>query len=115
LKDRGFTKYEIEEKINDALISFDLAKYKDEKVKKLTLFEKYLIALIRLSFRKLDVILINNVFDQVKSDEKEKLINLIDDMFVKTGVTCLIATTSEEIANRLCSRIIKFNNGQVEG
>lgn len=114
LKDRGFTKYEIEEKINEALILFDLAKYKDEKIKKLSLFEKYMIALIRLSFRKLDVLLINNVFDQVENDEREKLIKLFDDMFVKSGVTCLIATTSEEIANRLCSRTIKFNNGQVE-
>ena len=89
-------------------------KYKDEKIKKLSLFEKYMIALIRLSFRKLDVLLINNVFDQVENDEREKLIKLFDDMFVKSGVTCLIATTSEEIANRLCSRTIKFNNGQVE-
>ena len=51
---------------------------------------------------------------QFENDEREKLITLFDDMFVKSGVTCLIATTSEEIANRLCSRTIKFNNGQVE-
>ncbi len=114
LKDRGFTKYEIEQKINEALISYDLSKYVDEKVKNLNLFEKYLIALIRLSFRKLDVVLINNVFDCVKPEQKEQLISLFKKMFVDEGVTCLIATTKQEIADTLCSRIIRFKNGQVE-
>lgn len=114
LKGRGFNKYEIEQKINEALIEYDLAKVKDQKVKSLNLFDKYLISIIRLTFRKLDVLLVNNIFDNVKEDEKEKLIELFDKLFIKENVTCLVATTDENIASRLCSRTIKFKFGAIE-
>lgn len=114
LKDRGYTKYEIEEKINEALIAYDLAKIKDEKVKNLELKEKYMLALIRLSFRNLEIVLIDNVFDRVDEAFRNDLIDLFNKMFIQQGVTSLIATTDLEIANKLCSRTIKFNYGCVE-
>ena len=51
-------------KINDVIIEYSLEKIKDTKIKDLTLEEKYVLSLIRLTFRELDLLLIDNIFDK---------------------------------------------------
>ena len=53
LKAWGLSEKEIESKINQTIIDYSLEKIKDTKIKDLSLEEKYVLSLIRLSFREL--------------------------------------------------------------
>lgn len=114
LKGKRFTEKEIEDKIDDALDNFALTQLKTKNVKDLSLYQKYLISFARLSFRKLDIALVDNLFDDLSEKEIEIIKNLITEMFVKNGVTTLLVsnekTTFEDIANKF----VYFNNGSIE-
>ncbi len=114
LKVRKYSKKEIEEKINDILIEYNLEKIRDEKIENLSLFQKYILSFARLSLRKLDVILIDNIFEQLSNDELDIVQGLIMKEYLKQGVTTIFATTSSSIAKALSKKIIKFKLGSIE-
>ena len=66
----------LEETINKAIIDFRLESIADEKVYKLSLFQKYLVSIARLSFRKLDIVLIDNIFEELSAQENKELLKL---------------------------------------
>ena len=110
LSERKLPPEEIENKINQAVIDFALEKIKDEKVGNLSVEEKYILSLIRLSFRKLDFLMIDNIFDHLS----EFYLEIIDEIIekLKTPQTTLVlATTDEKIADRFCKRKVYFKNG----
>ncbi len=112
LSERKIPPEEIETKINEAVIEFSLEKIKDEKVGNLSVEEKYILSLIRLSFRKLDFLMIDNIFDHLS----EFYIEIIEEILSKLKTprtTLLLATTDEKIADRFCKRKIYFKNGSV--
>lgn len=99
--------------VNNAMIDFNIEKYKEVNEKDLTLFESYYISLVRLSLRKLDVILVDNIFDKLNEEENKTIIKMINDLFLSKGVTSIIATTKKEIADCFNARIVHFNNGSI--
>ena len=113
LKYQKLNEAELENKINEALINFNIETLKDTKIKDLTLFEKYLISIVRLSFRNLDLLMIDNIFDNLTDEENEKIISIIKDKFYDKKLTLLVATTSQKIAEQLSTRIIHFSNGSI--
>lgn len=112
LKCWGFNETEIENKINKTIIEYSLEKIKDTKVKDLTLEEKYVLSLIRLTFRDLDLLMVDNIFDKLSQPTLEVVVNLIKSLLGKK-TTLLVATTKEEIANMLCKRKIYFKYGSI--
>ena len=80
----------------------------------MSLYQKYLLSFARLSFRNLDIILIDNIFEKLSEEELDNIKGLILKEYVKTGTTTVLATTSNEIAKVLTKRIIKFNLGSIE-
>ncbi len=112
LKKRGVSSSELENKINQTLIDYSLEKLKDTKVKDLSLDEKYVLSFIRLMFRELELLMIDNIFDGIGEATKEVIIDLIKGL-KKKGTTLLIATTKPEIAQKLCKRNVYFKNGSV--
>ena len=110
LSERKIPPAEIESKINDAVINFSLEKIKDEKVCNLSLEEKYILSLIRLSFRKLDLLIIDNIFEKL-SDFYIELIEEILEKLVSPSTTLILATTNEKIADRFCKRKVYFKSG----
>ena len=112
LKNWGFDDSEIESKINDVIIEYSLEKIKDTKIKDLTMAEKYVLSLIRLSFRELDLLMVDNIFDNLDPTTFEVVISLIKGLATKK-TTLVVATTKEEIANRLCKRKIYFKYGSI--
>ncbi len=113
LKYQKLNEAELENKINEALINFNIETLKDSKVKDLSLFEKYLISIVRLSFRNLDLLMIDNIFDNLTDEENEKIISVIKDKFNDKKLTLLVATTSQKIADELSDRVIHFSNGSI--
>lgn len=104
----------MEEKINKAVIDFNLEKIVNERVYKLSLFEKYLVSIARLSFRKLDILLIDNIFEELSSQETKELIRLFKKCFVGENTLVMLATSSEDVAEQMGARNIYLKYGSVE-
>ena len=103
---------EIENKINNAIIEYSLEKIRDEKICNLSLNEKYILSLIKLTFRDLDLLIIDNIFDKMS----DVYIEIVQDMIKnlrKKDTTLILATTDEKIANTFCKRKIYFKNGVI--
>ena len=114
LKTRKFNKSDSEDKINKMLIEFNLEKLRDEKVKNLTLFEKYVLSIARLTLRELELVLIDNIFEKLSSEEFEKISELVKKHFLSKKLTTVVATTSSDVAKTLTKRSIKFKLGSIE-
>lgn len=102
-----------EEKINKAVIDFRLESLLHEKVYKLSLFQKYLVSIARLSFRKLDVLLVDNIFDELTKEESKELLKLFKKYFVDKNTLVLLATTNENIAKNIATRTLCLENGVI--
>ena len=113
LKTQKVKKSEIENKINNILIEFNLESLKDTKLKQLSLFEKYLISFARLSFRKLEIVLIDDIFEKLNEEQSEIIKELIKKLYVGKS-TLILATQNEKIAKELCKRKIYFKSGSIE-
>ena len=112
LKNWGYSDSEIESKINDVIIEYSLEKIKDTKVKDLTLDEKYVLSLIRLTFRELDLLMVDNIFDGLNETTLEVVLSLIKQLAGKK-TTLIVASTKEWLADKLCKRKIYFKYGSI--
>lgn len=112
LKGWGYSDNEIESKINNAIITYSLEKIKDTKMKDLSLEEKYVLSLIRLSFRELDLLMVDNIFDKLSETTLEVVMRLIKELTSKK-TTLIVATTKENIADMLCKRKLYFKYGSI--
>lgn len=114
LKSRKVKPIEIENKINSALIDFGLEKYRNTKAKDLTLFEKYVISLVRLNLRPLDIVLVDDIFENLNDEQKSYIISLIKSLFIDKKVTTLVATSDDNLLKKVCKREIHFTNGSID-
>lgn len=112
LKGWGYSESEIEAKINQTIIEYSLEKIKDTKLKDLTMEEKYVLSLIRLTFRDLEFLMVDNIFDNLTQTTLDVVLSLIKTLATKK-TTLIVATTKEEIANKLCKRKIYFKHGSI--
>ncbi len=112
LKIWGFEDSEIENKINEIIIEYAIEKLKDVKIKDLTLEEKYVLSLIRLSMRELDLLMVDNIFDHISEPIMEVVINLIKKLKSKK-TTLIVASTKPEITQKLCKKNYYFKYGSV--
>ena len=102
----------IENKINEAIIEYSLEKIRDEIICNLSLNEKFILSFIRFTFRELDLLIIDNIFDKLP----DVYIEIISDMIKKLrtkDTTLILATTQEKIANMFCKRKVYFKNGVI--
>ena len=85
LKERGLSESEIESKINNILIEYSIEKIKDQKVSELSIEEKYVLSFIRLSFRELELLMVDNIFDKISEATKEVVISMIKKLKTKNA------------------------------
>lgn len=112
LKNWGYEESEIENKINNCIIEYSLEKIKDTLVKDLSKEEQYVLSLIRLTFRDLELLMVDNIFDGLTETTLEVVLSLIKSL-QKKKTTLVVATTQEWIANKLCKRKIYFKHGSI--
>lgn len=113
LKVRKVSPAEQEGLINKVLIDLNIEGLRDQKIHKLSLYEKYIVSIARLMLRKLDVLLVDNIFEELTDQENKKIISLIKKYFADT--TLVVATSSETIAKSLAKRAIKLDHGSIVG
>ncbi len=114
LEVRGVDKAVIEEKINNAIIDFKLESIKDVPIWKLTNYEKYLVSIARLSFRKLEICLIDNIFEELSEEEVKEFMKLFKKYFINKSTLVIIATSSEELAKSIATKIVYLKYGVIE-
>ena len=112
LNKKGYKPAEAEKMINNAIIDFSLEKIRDEKVKNIRKEDKYILSLIRLSFRQLDLLLVDNIFDEISDIYIDAILNMIKKL-KGPDTTLILACTRPEIAEKICKRKIYFEHGKV--
>lgn len=112
LNKKGVKPAEAEKIINNAIIDFSIEKIRDEKIKNIRKEDKYILSLIRLSFRELDLLLVDNIFDEISDVYIEAIINLIKRL-KGANTTLILACTRPEIAEKVCKRKLFFEHGKV--
>lgn len=113
LKVRKVPEQEQENIINKMLIDFKIEKLKDVIVKDLTLLERYIVSIARLSYRKLELLLVDNIFEELDEKDDKMLLNTIKKVFLKNGTTLLFATCDPKLAELLNARVIKLKDGVI--
>ena len=110
---RKTEKNSIEEKINKAIMDLRLESIASQKVYKLSLYEKYLASIARLTFRKLDVVLIDNIFEELTPQETKELLKLFKKHFINKNTAIIIATSDENIAKSIATRTLFLEYGAI--
>ncbi|MBR1890560.1 MAG: ATP-binding cassette domain-containing protein [Clostridia bacterium] len=112
LNKKGYKPAEAEKLINNAIIEYSIEKIINEKVKNIRKEDKYILSLIRLSFRKLDLLLVDNIFDEISDVYIDAILSLILKL-KESNTTLILACTRPEIAEKICKRKIYFEHGKV--
>lgn len=101
-------------KIQQALNNFDLNSIKDLKINQLSLFQKIKVSLARVSMRKIQFFLIDNIFNHLTNTENKMVFKYVKFLMNENkDSTFLIGTQSQAIAQELCDRVIKLNFGSI--
>ena len=85
----------------------------DIKVKDLDMYEKYLISFVRLSLRKLDYLLVDNIFNKLTEEEGDALLQLIEDVFLCDKTTTIIVSDTYKKVQSVCTRAVNFESGSI--
>lgn len=112
LNKKGFKPADAEKMINNAIIDFSLERIRDEKVKNIRKEDKYILSLIRLTFRPLDLLLVDNIFDEISDIYIDAILSLIKKL-KGPDTTLILACTRPEIAEKICKRKIYFEYGKI--
>ncbi len=112
LSKKGVKPAEAERMINNAIIDFSLEKIRDEKIKNIRKEDRYVLSLIRLTFRKLDLLLVDNIFDEISEIYTEAILSLIKRL-KDANTTLIVACTREAIVEKICKRKIYFEHGKI--
>lgn len=114
LKIRNFDPATINLKVLTALKNFNIESCQNLKVKDLSPFQKIMAELARVSLRKVELFLIDDVCSLVTPSEKEKIANKFLDMLNDNPEsTFVFAFSDEEMAHKLNLRSVKINDGKI--
>ena len=113
LKVRKVPKQDIESTINQLLIDFNLEGIRDDKLQTMSLYNRYVLSIARLSIRKLDAVLIDNIFEELGEAEQKKILALIKKYFINKKITSIVATSNDAIAKSIAKRIVRLENGSI--
>lgn len=104
---------EMENAINDVLKEFDIEALQDNIVSDLSLYQKYIVSLARLALRKIDILIVDDVLDVLKDEQRESVISILKSKFLGDETIFILSTADENLAGRLCGRFVFFENGSI--
>ena len=115
LKIRNFDMASTNFKILSALNNFDIDRIKNLKVKFLNTYQKVLVQLARVSLRKAEYFLIDNIVENLDEKETNVVLSKIKELIENNPKSTFICSfTNEGYAKELNLRIIKLKNGSIE-
>ena len=114
LKIRKENKDVILSKVANALIKYNMEGIADKRVKELSDYDKLKLSIARLSLRKLDLLIVDDVFNDLNSKEQAQILEYIDELKEFEDVTSIIATSNKKLCEKLGNNIIKIKFGSIE-
>ena len=112
LNKKGVKPADAEKMINNAIIEYSLEKIRDTKVKNIRKEDKYILSLIRLSFRPIDLLFVDNIFDEISEVYVDAILAMIKRL-KSQDTTVIVACTMTELADKISKRKIYFENGEI--
>lgn len=114
LKIRKFDSATINLKILIALRTFDIENLQNVKIKDLSPYQKILVELARITLRKIDLFLIDDICSGLDHDETEKILEKLKELIdTNQKSTFVFAFTKKEYAEKLGLKIIKLKDGKI--
>ncbi len=113
LKIRKFDKDSIASKVNGVILSYGLEGLKDRKLKDLSDYDRIRVAIARLSLRKLEFLICDDVFENFADADAVKLTVLINALIEQNDCASLIAVSKDSIAKQFDGRIVKIKFGSI--
>ena len=83
--------------LENALISLGFDGIRNLNVKNLNKFERLKLAICRASFRKIDLVLVENVFESISDKEIEEALNLLNELIEKNNSAVFIWIENKEL------------------
>ena len=114
LKIRHELKEVITSKVANALIRFNLEGIADKKIKELSNYEKIKVSLARLGLRKLDILLIDDIFNDLDKKESVEIKEYVKQIISSSDLTSLIATSNKKLVEYFGGRTITITFGSIE-
>jgi len=114
LKIRGYNKDQIHNLVSAALLTNKLESIADIKIKKLTEFVKLKVAIARLSLRPLELLVIDDIFENYSEKEIANLAELVKDLIERnSGCTVIMAISNLTISNYIKGNVTKLKYGSI--
>lgn len=114
LKIRKENKDVILSKVANALIKYNMEGIADKKVKELSNYDRLKLSIARLGLRKLDLLIVDDIFNGLDAKEQSKIIEFINELTEFEDVTSIIATSNKKLCEKLGNNIIKIKFGSIE-
>lgn len=104
----------LEDKINKVIAEFKIENLRDEKFDRLSLYEKFLVSFARLKLRKLDLLMVDDIFEKLSEKELKNIVKIIEEKFLSNQeLTMIVATSSSHIASKLSNNKVYFRFGGI--
>lgn len=114
LKIRKEHKDVIKSKVANALIRYNLESLANEKVCTLGDYDKLKLSIARLSLRKIDLFLIDDIFENLSKKEEDSIIKYLKELILVEEVTSVVAVNKKSTAEKFNGRKIKIEFGSIE-
>jgi ABC-type enterochelin transport system ATPase subunit len=102
-----------EVKINNALKCYGLELLKDEKMKDIGRFDRIKVALARLSLRKLDYIIVDDIFKEAPDSEIKYIMSEIKRLIKANDASAIIVSDNIELSKNLKCDKYKLEFGEL--
>lgn len=115
LKIRNYDEPTINYKVMSSLTTFKLDNLKNIKIKELNRFQKMVIQIARTSTRKVDLFLIDNIFEGFSNDEQNLLREYINILLeLNPDATVILTCNDIKQLGNLKFKCIKLKRGSIE-
>ena len=115
LKIRNYDEPTINYKVMSSMTTFKLDNLKNIKIKELNRFQKMVVQIARTSTRKVDLFLIDNIFEDFSTDEQNTLRDYINILLeLNPEATVLITCNDAKQLGYLKFKCVKLKRGSIE-
>lgn len=114
LKIRKEMKEKIQSSVNSAMLKYGLKSLQDMKVKSLSRLDKMKLSIARLSLRKLDLIMVDDIFEGFSHKEAKELAELIKELIEINECTAVVAVSDSKLLKILDGRRVDIKFGSLE-
>lgn len=113
LKIRKYDKEQINSKVNGVILSYGLEGLKDRKLKDLSPFDRIKVAIARLSLRKIDFLIVDDIFENFADSDSQKLATMINNIIDQNDCSSIVALSNEKLLKSFKGRLVRLKFGSI--